>query len=122
MPRVARRRDGDAPEPPPRRRVQVVVLGDFGRSPRMQYHAISLAWSANLSVDVVAYAGTAARIEVTSHPNVTMRLIAPPPAWTRTRSRLVPLRVVALAMRVAFQVRSIHWSPYDRVGVVNADP
>jgi hypothetical protein len=20
------------------------------------------------------------------------------------------------------QVRSIHWSPYDRVGVVNADP
>ena len=21
-----------------------------------------------------------------------------------------------------FQVRSIHWSPYDRVGVVNADP
>jgi hypothetical protein len=24
-------------------RVQVVVLGDVGRSPRMQYHAISLA-------------------------------------------------------------------------------
>ena len=24
-------------------RVWVVVLGDFGRSPRMQYHALSLA-------------------------------------------------------------------------------
>jgi hypothetical protein len=21
-----------------------------------------------------------------------------------------------------YQVRSMHWSPYDRVGVVNADP
>ena len=26
------------------------------------------------------------------------------------------------AANVADQVRSIHWSPYDRVGVVNADP
>jgi 3-oxoacyl-[acyl-carrier-protein] synthase II len=23
---------------------------------------------------------------------------------------------------IAYQVRSIHWFPYDRVGVVNADP
>ncbi|KZV44013.1 glycosyl transferase family 1 protein [Dorcoceras hygrometricum] len=28
---------------PPRNRVAVVVLGDIGRSPRMQYHALSLA-------------------------------------------------------------------------------
>jgi hypothetical protein len=26
------------------------------------------------------------------------------------------------AKRKEYQVRSIHWSPYDRVGVVNADP
>ena len=33
----------------------VVVLGDFGRSPRMQFHALSLARQAELSVTVVAY-------------------------------------------------------------------
>ncbi|GKV45346.1 hypothetical protein SLEP1_g52447 [Rubroshorea leprosula] len=33
----------------------VVVLGDIGRSPRMQYHALSLAHQASLEVDIVAY-------------------------------------------------------------------
>jgi beta-1,4-mannosyltransferase len=36
----------------------VVVLGDIGRSPRMQYHALSLARQASLQVDIVAYGGT----------------------------------------------------------------
>jgi beta-1,4-mannosyltransferase len=30
------------------RRAQVVVMGDFGRSPRMQYHALSLAQQVRL--------------------------------------------------------------------------
>ncbi|XP_026445605.1 UDP-glycosyltransferase TURAN-like isoform X1 [Papaver somniferum] len=38
-----------------RGRAAVVVLGDLGRSPRMQYHALSLARQASLEVDVVAY-------------------------------------------------------------------
>jgi len=37
--------------------VCVVVLGDIGRSPRMQYHALSLADAALLRVDIVAYGG-----------------------------------------------------------------
>lgn len=36
--------------------VQVVVLGDIGRSPRMQYHALSLA-KHNARVDIVGYLG-----------------------------------------------------------------
>ena len=40
----------------PARGVCVVVLGDFGRSPRMQYHALSLA-AVFPRVDVVAYQG-----------------------------------------------------------------
>lgn len=36
----------------------VVVLGDFGMSPRMQNHALALA-AAGFLVDVVAYRGTA---------------------------------------------------------------
>ncbi|KAL3238871.1 hypothetical protein MRX96_021891 [Rhipicephalus microplus] len=39
------------------RRVAVVVLGDFGRSPRMNYHALSLA-KERIEVDVVAYSGS----------------------------------------------------------------
>jgi len=36
--------------------VQVLVLGDIGRSPRMQYHAISIAKRGG-SVEIVGYAG-----------------------------------------------------------------
>ena len=39
-------------------RVQVVVLGDIGRSPRIQYHAISIAKHGG-QVDLVGYQGTA---------------------------------------------------------------
>uniref|UniRef100_A0A1D1YMC6 Chitobiosyldiphosphodolichol beta-mannosyltransferase n=1 Tax=Anthurium amnicola TaxID=1678845 RepID=A0A1D1YMC6_9ARAE len=41
-----------------RGRAAVVVLGDIGRSPRMQYHALSLAQQAYLEVDIVANEGT----------------------------------------------------------------
>nr|KJB33283.1 hypothetical protein B456_006G005600 [Gossypium raimondii]KJB33285.1 hypothetical protein B456_006G005600 [Gossypium raimondii] len=36
----------------------VVILGDLGHSPRMQYHALSLARQASLEVDIVAYGGS----------------------------------------------------------------
>jgi beta-1,4-mannosyltransferase len=37
--------------------VQIVVLGDIGRSPRMQYHAISIAKHGG-RVDLIGYKGT----------------------------------------------------------------
>src|SRR5215831_9255807 len=46
-----------------RLRVSVVVMGDVGRSPRMQYHALALATSL-AEVDVIGYAGSA------MHPGV----------------------------------------------------
>jgi hypothetical protein len=36
----------------------VLVLGDIGRSPRMQYHSMSFATQAKYSVHIVAYQGT----------------------------------------------------------------
>jgi hypothetical protein len=39
-----------------RKRVMLVVLGDIGHSPRMQYHARSLA-SHGYTVDIIGYAG-----------------------------------------------------------------
>ena len=38
------------------KRVSVVVLGDIGRSPRMQYHCLSLARH-GFSVDFIGYGG-----------------------------------------------------------------
>lgn len=40
--------------------VQVVVLGDLGRSPRMQYHALSIADHGG-KVQLVGYRGTVHR-------------------------------------------------------------
>jgi beta-1,4-mannosyltransferase len=98
---AASRRRGSSRAPAgPRQRVQVVVLGDFGRSPRMQYHALSLADQASLEVDVVAYTGSTPREEIVTHPHIHLRLIAPPPAWL---GRCLP-RVLALAVRVATQL------------------
>lgn len=39
-----------------RTRIQVLVLGDIGRSPRMQYHALSIAKKGGF-VDLVGYLG-----------------------------------------------------------------
>ena len=40
----------------PKARVQILVLGDIGRSPRMQYHALSIAKHAG-QVDIIGYHG-----------------------------------------------------------------
>ena len=42
-------------------RFQVLVLGDIGRSPRIQYHAISLAKNGGL-VDLIGYVGVMAYV------------------------------------------------------------
>lgn len=39
-----------------KKNICVLVLGDIGRSPRMQYHSLSLA-KAGFKVDLVGYAG-----------------------------------------------------------------
>ncbi|KJE96881.1 beta-1,4-mannosyltransferase [Capsaspora owczarzaki ATCC 30864] len=51
------------------KRVCIVVLGDFGRSPRMQYHAMSLA-ALGLEVDVLAYSGSRPHDEIRSNPRI----------------------------------------------------
>lgn len=77
-----------------------MVLGDFGRSPRMQYHALSLADQADFEVDVVAYLGSTPREEIVQHEHIHLRLIPPPPEWL---NRYLP-RVLALAVRVLTQL------------------
>lgn len=54
--------------------VAVVVVGDFGRSPRMQYHTLSLA-NHGYNVSVVASQGSPPMKEITSNPRITLHLI-----------------------------------------------
>lgn len=46
--------------------VCVLVLGDIGRSPRMQYHAISFA-KEGFTVDVIGYPGSPPMREITEN-------------------------------------------------------
>ncbi|OAA81368.1 hypothetical protein LEL_00913 [Akanthomyces lecanii RCEF 1005] len=60
--------------------VQIIVLGDIGRSPRMQYHAISVAKHGK-KVDIIALKETARHPDLIGNPNATLYAISPLPEW-----------------------------------------
>lgn len=81
-------------------RVAVLVLGDIGRSPRMQYHALSLA-GAGAEVELVAYQDTLPRQALLEHPSIRIHRLPPAPlAAHRQGARLLylPLVVARLAI------------------------
>ncbi|KAH1237474.1 UDP-glycosyltransferase TURAN [Glycine max] len=61
-----------------RGRACVVVLGDIGRSPRMQYDALSLANQASLEVDIVAYGGSEPHTALLANPSIHIYVMNPP--------------------------------------------
>jgi beta-1,4-mannosyltransferase len=85
-------------------RVTVVVLGDLGRSPRMQYHAEALA-AHQVDVDVVARAGSVPIAELRDHPRITCHLLPPSREASWPAALLVPVaaaRAVAQTLRLVF--------------------
>ncbi|KAJ3673666.1 hypothetical protein LUZ60_005658 [Juncus effusus] len=60
-----------------RGRAAVVVLGDIGRSPRMQYHALSLAQQANLEVDIVSNGGSDPHLALKENPSIHFHYMMP---------------------------------------------
>ncbi|KAG8422498.1 mannosyltransferase [Metarhizium acridum] len=60
--------------------IQILVLGDIGRSPRMQYHAISVAKHGR-KIDIVAYKETARHPDLIGNDRVSMYALAPQPEW-----------------------------------------
>lgn len=66
------------PSAPEARKLQVtvVVLGDVGRSPRMQYQALSLA-SELAEVDLVGYAGSLPHGAVQDHAHIALHWLRP---------------------------------------------
>ncbi|XP_033327166.1 chitobiosyldiphosphodolichol beta-mannosyltransferase [Megalopta genalis] len=57
----------------------VVVLGDLGRSPRMQYHVLSLI-KEGFTVDFVGYSGANPLKEIQESPHVCIYYLPPPPS------------------------------------------
>ena len=62
--------------------VCVVVLGDLGRSPRMQYHTLSFA-KEGYNVDVIGYGGSQPIKDIIEHPRVKIRNLLPCPDFQK---------------------------------------
>ncbi|KAG6730838.1 hypothetical protein I3842_01G099900 [Carya illinoinensis] len=88
-------------------RACVVVLGDLGRSPRMQYHALSLARQASLEVDIVAYGGSQPHIAVLSQPSIHIHTMPP---WLVILEGLPKmLRPIMLLLKPLIQFFMLLW-------------
>ncbi|KAK9381676.1 uncharacterized protein V2V93DRAFT_334099 [Kockiozyma suomiensis] len=64
------------PEISPRKRAIVLVLGDIGRSPRMQYHTLSLV-ETGFIVDFCGYTESAPLQSISDNPDITIHSIRP---------------------------------------------
>ncbi len=83
------------------KRFQVVVLGDIGRSPRMQYHALSLAKHGGM-VDLIGYDDSALHPDILAAHNIVIRPLKPPPLFLKTEDRR--LFLIYGPLKVLFQV------------------
>ncbi|XP_071442319.1 chitobiosyldiphosphodolichol beta-mannosyltransferase isoform X1 [Hetaerina americana] len=82
----------------------VVVLGDVGRSPRMQYHALSLARE-GFNVDVVGYEGSKPIQDLIEHPNVKIRYISSCPSFQNCCPRLL-----SYLLKIIWQTITLHFA------------
>lgn len=107
--------------------VQVLVLGDIGRSPRMQYHALSVARHGG-RVDLIGYNGTLIpstdsnvafvliyptesppHPDLLSNPRVKIFSLAPPPSLLKSKS--IPF-IISGPLKVLWQI----WTLFQVLG------
>lgn len=91
--------------------VTIVVLGDIGRSPRMQYHAISFA-TEDAAVQIVGYLDSDLHPDLRRNANVKIVALTPPPRFLQTSNKL--LFPVLGAIKVLWQTTSLLWTLYRR--------
>ncbi|KAL8369809.1 hypothetical protein RB595_000245 [Gaeumannomyces hyphopodioides] len=80
--------------------VQVLVLGDIGRSPRMQYHAMSIAKHGG-RVDLIGYQETIPHPALLDHPKVKIHSLDLPPRVLRSKS--IPF-IISGPLKVIWQI------------------
>ncbi|KAL2817488.1 glycosyl transferases group 1-domain-containing protein [Aspergillus cavernicola] len=101
----------------PKTTAQVLVLGDIGRSPRMQYHALSIACGGG-QVEIIGYHESEVHPDISSHPRISIAAIPPHPSCLQTSNKLLfllfgPLKVlfqiVSLLRILAYRTRPAEW-------------
>ncbi|KAK0102859.1 mannosyltransferase [Cadophora gregata] len=92
----------------PKISVQVLVLGDIGRSPRMQYHATSIAKHGG-RVDVVGYQESTLHPGMIDNPLISIVPLPPPPPLLRANK--LPF-IIAGPLKVLWQM----WSLFHALG------
>ncbi|CAG9763337.1 unnamed protein product [Ceutorhynchus assimilis] len=81
-----------------KKNVCIVVLGDIGRSPRMQYHALSLSEKGH-KVDILGYGDTAPMPSIKEAPSVYYHYLCPVPQ--------IPLKLINYAFKTIFQALNL---------------
>jgi len=84
--------------------VAIIVLGDIGRSPRMQYHALSLAQQAKFDVDLIGFSESEPLLELKSNPNIKIHPLYVPKWEILARNFLLRAFV-----KVFVQILSLFW-------------
>ncbi|KAJ4375816.1 mannosyltransferase [Neocucurbitaria cava] len=87
------------------RTVQVVVLGDIGRSPRMQYHALSIAKHGG-RVFLIGYQESELHPDIVSNPLIKIIPLVPAPGFLRSSSKL--LFPILAPLKAIWQARSLY--------------
>ncbi|KAI8997825.1 hypothetical protein BDB01DRAFT_772606 [Pilobolus umbonatus] len=95
--------------------VQVLVLGDIGRSPRMRYHAASLA-DAGCNVDLIGYTETNPGARINVHRHIRVRSIRKPWSVPEGSPRLfylvwAPFKALFMAVQLFWIMGCISQSP-----------
>jgi beta-1,4-mannosyltransferase len=87
-------------------RVSVIVLGDIGRSPRMQYHALSLA-VAGSEVDVIGYGENRVFPTIAAHERIRWHNLSE--SWRAPQGAHTLLFLAAGAMKAIWDSAQLFW-------------
>ncbi|KAI9022993.1 hypothetical protein CLU79DRAFT_749855 [Phycomyces nitens] len=95
--------------------VQVVVLGDIGRSPRMRSHAVQLA-DAGCIVDLIGYVETHPTSRITTHRSIRVRRLRPAFGLPKGCPKLIyilwaPFKALWMAVQLAWVMNCITQTP-----------
>ncbi|KAI9883067.1 MAG: hypothetical protein M1823_005159 [Watsoniomyces obsoletus] len=97
--------------------IQVLVLGDIGRSPRMQYHAIS-AGKHGAQVDIIGYRESELHPDLLANPLISVVALPAVPWMLRTDNKILflvlgPLKVLwqswSLWYALAYRTKPAKW-------------
>ncbi|CAG8689807.1 16446_t:CDS:10 [Funneliformis mosseae] len=92
--------------------VTLVVFGDIGRSPRMQYHALSFAQN-GWTVNFVGYDGATPLNSITSNPKINIHYISHP--WHLPDNIPKIMFLIFAPIKVYTQILLLYWTLLFRI-------